>query len=70
MPLSPSVMVLARYAMPHTICPSASVIIRKPIPEARNASRPNSAPQAVEKTIANNAENSWPKPALSSSTAA
>ena len=46
MPLSPSVRVLARYAMPQTICPSASVIIRKPMPEARSASRPNSAPHS------------------------
>ena len=52
MPLSPSVMVLARYAMPQTICPSASVIIRKPIPDARRASSPNSAPHRVEKMTA------------------
>src|SRR5712692_701561 len=36
-PLSPLVRSAQRYAMPHRIWPSASVIIKKPIPVERNA---------------------------------
>ena len=43
MPLSPLVIDTQRKASPHTTMPSASVIIRKYVPEARMASRPKTA---------------------------
>src|SRR5882672_663033 len=61
-PLSPLVTEAQRYAVPHRTCDSASVIIRKPRPVARNAIHPNRPAINVVTTSASGAVNQWPKP--------
>ena len=46
-PLSPLVTDTQRNARPHSTCPRASVIIRKLMPDARSATRPNRAAISV-----------------------
>ena len=68
-PLSPLVKSTQRYAIPHRIWPSASVIIKKLIPVVRNA---NTANTAEVKRVANTAPAAaaaWAKPACNISAA-
>ena len=66
MPLSPLVRLIQRYATPHTIWPSATVIMTKPSPVPRSASTANTAAAMTVITTAPAATTAWPWPAVMS----
>src|SRR5215510_12784265 len=64
-PLSPSVTDTQRYAVPHSTCDSASVIMRKPRPVARSVIQPNAHATSVVPSSATGAVSQWPRPSFS-----